>query len=105
MSGVASATVGYAVIALVVTVAAGILYVLHPARGTLLRTPAALSPPMVPATLAGAVPLVWFGLHTASLQRNGLPADPHVQMGHWATMAAMGFGLVLVGLLRRSRAS
>src|SRR5919201_6752558 len=36
LSGIVSATVGYGVIALVVAVAAGILYVLHPARGSLL---------------------------------------------------------------------
>jgi hypothetical protein len=46
---------------------------------------------------------VWFGLHAASLQRNGLPADPHVQMGHWATMCAMAIGIVLVGLLASAR--
>jgi hypothetical protein len=103
VSGVVSATTGYVVIALVVVVAAAILYVLHPARGTLLRTPGEPSPMMATAAVAGAVPLVWFGLTTARLQRDGPPADPHVQAGHWATMAAMAFALVLVGLLASLR--
>jgi hypothetical protein len=103
VSGVVSYTVGYVVIALVVAVAVAILFLLHPARGTLLRTPADPSQVMVAATLAGAVPLVWFGLTAARLQRDGPPADPHVQAGHWATMAAMAFGVVLVGLLASLR--
>jgi hypothetical protein len=53
--------------------------------------------------LAGSVPLVWFGLTMARLQRTGLPADPHVKGDHWANMAAMAFGLVITGLLASSR--
>jgi hypothetical protein len=103
VSGVASATVGYAVIALIVAITSAVLYALHPARGNLLRAAPNPSPLMAILVAAGAVPLVWFALTTARLQRDGIPSDPHVQMGHWATMAAMSFGLVVAGLLASAR--
>ena len=103
VSGIVSANGGYLLIALIVAVAAAILSALHPGRAALLRSARNLSPHMTAVALAGAVPLVWFGLTMAKLQRDGPPADPHVQMGHWATMAAMSFALVLVGLLASVR--
>ena len=99
----ASADSRYLLFAIVVTASAAILLALHPARAELIRP--ALSPSAVLATftLAGSVPLVWFGLTMARLQRTGLPADPHVKNDHWANMAAMAFALVLVGLLASVR--
>jgi hypothetical protein len=86
-----------------VTGMAAILLALHPARAEVLHPALNPSPVMGALALAGSVPLVWFGLSMARLQRTGLPADPHVKNDHWANMAAMAFGLVLVGLLASAR--
>jgi len=53
--------------------------------------------------VAGAVPLVGYALGQASLQRNGLPGDPHVDMGHYAGMAFMAIALVLCGAVAALR--
>jgi hypothetical protein len=102
-----SALVSFSVEYLITTAAVGlvavVLLALHPARTAVLRPRTNPSRPMVAFVAAATVPLVWFGLTAARLQRDGLPFDPHVQMGHWATMAAMAFGLVLVGLLASLR--
>jgi hypothetical protein len=98
-----SADTGYLFFGVVVIAAAAILLWLHPARAEVLRP--ALNPSLLMGSLvlAGSVPLVWFGLTGARLQRAGPPTDPHVSMDHWANMAAMTFGLVLTGLLASSR--
>jgi hypothetical protein len=93
----------YLFFAVVVAAGALILLALHPARADLFRSKLDPSPLMGAFVLAGSVPLVWFGLAMARLQRSGLPADPHVQNDHWANMAAMAFGLVLTGLLASLR--
>jgi hypothetical protein len=87
----------------IVAASAAILLAIHPARAELFRP--ALRPSGVLAALAvaGSVPLVWFGLTMARLQRTGLPVDPHVKNDHWANMAAMAFALVLLGLLASAR--
>jgi hypothetical protein len=86
-----------------VSVGAVILLVLHPARRELLH--AVLNPSAVMGALVigGSVPLVWFALTTARLQREGSSLDPHVSGDHWANMTAMAFGLLLVGLLASLR--
>jgi hypothetical protein len=86
-----------------VAVAAAIVLWVHPARGELLRSSLKPSPAMSAFVLLGAIPLVWFGLTMAGLQRTGFPSDPHVSMDHWANMAATAFGLCLTGLLACSR--
>jgi hypothetical protein len=98
-----SADPDYLIIAAVVALAAAILLALHPAREEVLRPKTRVSVPMSAFAVIGAVPLVWFGLTAARLQRNGSALDPHVKMDHWATMASMAFGLVLVGLLSSAR--
>jgi hypothetical protein len=103
LSGIVSADTAYLFIAAVLAVIAAILWALHPARDTILHASVNLSPAMAAVAIVGAVPLVWFALTAAGLQRNGSPADPHVQMDHWGAMAAMAFGLVLVGLLASAR--
>ena len=99
----ASADSRYLFFGIVVTASAGILLALHPARADLLRPTMSPSALLATFALAGSVPLVWFGLTMARLQRTGLPADPHVKNDHWANMAAMAFALVLVGLLASAR--
>ncbi len=80
-----------------------VLLGLHPRRSEVLRPALNPSPAMGVLALAGSVPLVWFGLSMARLQRTGFPADPHVSSDHWANVAAMAFGLVLIGLLSSVR--
>ena len=103
IAALASADARYLVFGLAVATAAAILLALHPTRAEVLRPAANPSPALAALAFVGSVPLVWFGLTMARLQRTGLPADPHVQMDHWATMAAMAFGLALTGLLASAR--
>ena len=99
----ASADSRYLLFGIVVIASAAILLALHPARAEVLRPTMSPSGLLATVALAGSVPLVWFGLTMARLQRTGLPADPHVKNDHWANMAAMAFALVLVGLLASAR--
>jgi hypothetical protein len=94
---------GYLVVAASIAVAAGVLLALHPDRSTVLHPVARPSRSLGALALAGSVPLVWYGLSAARLQRTGSPLDPHVAEGHWTTMAAMAFTLVLAGLLAAAR--
>jgi hypothetical protein len=103
LGGLVSADGNYLTLGLFVLAAAAILLALHPARGGVLRPSMRASPLMGALALAGSVPLVWFALTVARLQRAGPPTDPHVSGDHWANMSAMAFGLVLVGLLASAR--
>lgn len=103
IAALVSADVGYLILAAALLVASGILLPLHPKRGEILHPRTHLSTVMIAFVLAAAIPLVWFGLTAARLQRDGSPLDPHVEEGHWTTMAAMAFGLVAVGLLASAR--
>jgi hypothetical protein len=79
-----------------ITVAlAVVLVLLHPARPLLFRMGRTAPAPLVLATLA-AVPAVGFALSNASLQRNGMPMDPHIEMHHWTGMAAFALTLLVV---------
>ncbi len=98
-----SADGNYLVIGLIVAVIAAILLVVHPSRASVLHPAADPSPVLGTVAAVGAIPLVWFGLTMARLQRDGVPTDPHVKGDHWANMAAMAFGLALVGLLAAMR--
>jgi hypothetical protein len=100
-----SADGNYLVLGLIVAAAAaGILLAVHPSRVSVLRPAADPSPVLGTVAAVGAIPLVWFGLAMARLQRDGLLTDPHVKGDHWANMGAMAFGLALVGLLAAMRA-
>ena len=99
LAGAVAQAVGYVVIGIIVAAAAAILLALHPDRTGVLHPAARPSPVLGALAVVGSVPLIWYAVITAGLQRNGLPADPHVEQGHWVTMSAMAFGLVLVGLL------
>jgi hypothetical protein len=103
IAALVSADPGGLLFAAIVAVAASILLALHPARSEVLHPAPNPSAVMGLVALAGAVPLVWFGLTAARLQRDGPPADPHVKMEHWAVMASMAFALVLVGFLAAAR--
>lgn len=103
LAALISADHGYLAISGGLLVASAILLALHPDRAGILHPRWQLSPVMGVFTLAAAVPLVAAGLSWARLQRNGSPLDPHVNMGHWMTMASMAFGLVAVGLLASVR--
>lgn len=82
-----------------ITVAlAGVLFVLHPARPLILTMGRTAPLPLALAALA-ALPAIGFALSNASLQRNGPPMDPHVEMQHWTGMAAFGLTAVTVGLV------
>jgi hypothetical protein len=103
VAALASADSRYLLFGIVVTASAAILLALNPARAEVLRPTMSPSGLLATVALAGSVPLVWFGLTMAGLQRTGPPADPHVKNDHWANMAAMAFALVLVGLLASAR--
>lgn len=80
-----------------------ILLALHPARKEFFRGSGAVSLPLTVCTVIAAVPLVAYALDAASLQRNGIPSDPHVKDDHWTIMAAMAIGFVLCGFLAALR--
>jgi hypothetical protein len=104
IAALVSADVTYLLVfGLPVTAMAAVLLWLHPARGEVLHPAPDPSPVVGALALAGSVPLIWFGVTMAGLQRTGFPADPHVKADHWANMAAAAFGLVLVGLLASLR--
>jgi hypothetical protein len=103
IAGLVSADPRYLFFPIIVTAGAVILLALHPARATVFRPAPRPSPVMGAFVLVGAIPLVWFVLTMAKLQRAGPPSDPHVSGDHWANMAAMAFGLVLAGLLASFR--
>ena len=77
-----------------------ILFALHPFRSDVVRPQReGFSPVLLGLALVSAVPLLWFALTTARLQRDGLDADPHVQQGHWYVMATMAVAIVLTAAL------
>ena len=84
----------------IILVAYGILFALHPYRSALMHPEReGFSFVLLALTALGAVPLISYALTSARLQRNGLSVDPHVSMSHWALMASMAIGIVLVGFL------
>jgi hypothetical protein len=103
VAALVAADPGYLLFGVIMAVAAAILLALHPARSGVLHPVPHPSTIMGLVAFAGAVPLVWFGLTAARLQRDGAPVDPHVNMDHWAIMASMAFALVLVGFLAAAR--
>lgn len=94
---------GYVVIAAALLVMSGILFALLPQRDVILHPKIDPSPVMAGLVVLGAIPLLWFGVTAARMQRDGSPLDPHVQMSHWTTMSSMAFAIVAVGLLASAR--
>jgi hypothetical protein len=103
LAALVSADGNYPPLGLIVVAGAAILLAVHPSRKGIVHPAADPSPILGTFAAVGAIPLVWFGLTMARLQRDGLAADPHVQQDHWANMAGMAFGLALVGLLAAMR--
>jgi hypothetical protein len=96
----AISTSAFALAGVFIAVAYVILLALHPYRSELLHPQReGFSPVLMGLTIVGAIPLIWYALVVAKFQRDGVPADPHVNMDHWTTMAAMAIGIVLVGFL------
>jgi hypothetical protein len=88
---------------LVLVLALAILVAVHPVGLSLLRGTASVSRPLAAMAAVGAIPLLWFALTTARLQRTGPPTDLHVKGSHWTVMTAMLLGILLVALLASLR--
>jgi hypothetical protein len=88
---------------LIPIVALAILLAVHPAGTTLMKGQRSPRPVLATLAVAGAIPLTWFALTAARLQRTGFPSDPHVKQSHWTIMASMALAIVLVGLLASMR--
>ena len=100
IAGLMATDPGTGIFFFVIPVAAlAILVAVHPAGTSLMKGARSFSPLLALLAAAAAVPLVWFALTTARLQRTGPSQDPHVKMGHWTIMTAMLLGIVLVALL------
>jgi hypothetical protein len=105
VAALASGDPGYLVLSAALLAATAIVLVLYPARREVLRPRADLSRTLLTLVLIGSVPLLWYGLTAARLQRTGSVGDPHVAMSHWTTMASVAFGLIAVGALASLRVS
>jgi hypothetical protein len=98
--GGAISTSGFASVGVIVLVAYGILFAVHPYRSQLVRPQReGFSPVLMGLTVIVGIPLIWYALSMARFQREGVPIDPHVSMDHWTVMASMAIGIVLVALL------
>jgi hypothetical protein len=92
---------GGSLIALVIV---AILVVLYPGRSEVLRFRAPDSRiAIVPAV--SLIPGIAYALTQARLQRDGVSADPHVDLHHYSGMAAAVIGIALAGLAASMRAS
>jgi MFS family permease len=76
-----------------------VLGVYHPSRDRLLQAPERPIVPLLALAILAAIPLTMYAVEMAELQRNGLPADPHVAERHWSTMAAMALSIWFVAAL------
>lgn len=88
---------------LIPLVALAILVAVHPPGAALMRAEGSFSLLLALPAVAGAIPLTWFALTAAKLQRTGLANDPHVEQSHWTIMASMALAIVLVALLSAMR--
>ena len=99
IAGLLSLTV-FAVFGLFIAIPAAILLILHPYRSEILRPEReGFSATLMALTVLSAVPLVWLAVSMSEFQRTGVQSDPHVEEGHWFTMAAMALGILLTGAL------
>ncbi len=71
VGALASADPRFLVAGISIGIAALVLLAVHPSRSSVLRPSIDPSPTMATIALAGSVPLVWFGLSMAALQRRG----------------------------------
>jgi hypothetical protein len=75
-------------------VAIVVLFLLHPARPAVFDI-AGVDVPATILALAALVPASAYALTQSQLQRNGIPADPHVDFHHYSGMAAYVFAVPL----------
>jgi hypothetical protein len=71
-----------------------VLLLLHPARGAVVDV-AGVDIGGAVLALVALVPATAYALTQAELQRNGVPADPHVEFHHYSGMAAYVFAVPL----------
>lgn len=50
-------------------------------------------------TVAGAIPLIYYAYDQIQRHRLAPPGDEHAELDHWAAMAALAAGIVVMGLL------
>jgi hypothetical protein len=81
-----------------------ILIALHPARSSLLRIDG-IETATAFLALVALVPAIAFSLTQAELQRNGLTADPHVELHHYSGMASYALSLPLAAFAAALRVS
>lgn len=79
------------------------LAALHPARAELLKAGQRPSRLLGAMALAGAIPLTWFALDQAALQRSSVVADAHGTEAHYAGMAATALVFAVVALVASLR--
>ena len=85
--------------ALIVAVVVVVITALHPARDRVLRPPLSPSGVLLVFPLLALIPAVGYALGQASLQRNGLPGDPHIDMHHYSGQVSTALGIVAVSAL------
>ena len=71
-----------------------VLFLLHPARPAVFDI-AGVDLPATILALAALIPASAYALTQSELQRNGVPADPHVDFHHYSGMAAYVFAVPL----------
>lgn len=54
---------------------------------------------LVAWTVAGAIPLLFYAYDQIQRHRLAPPGDEHAELDHWAAMAALAAGIVVLGLL------
>jgi hypothetical protein len=100
IGGAIATSSGGATFGVILLVVYAIVFALHPHRALLTHPPReGFSALLMGLTVAAAIPLLWFASSAASLQRNGIPLDPHVKNDHWTLMASMAIAIVLVAFL------
>jgi hypothetical protein len=83
--------------ALIIGVGAGILLVLHPARGEFLQWSGGVSPALLTMALLGAVPLITYALSIGEQARR-LTGPPHHVL-RLSTMAALAIAILFTAIL------
>jgi hypothetical protein len=88
---------------IVLLAAVGVLVILHPARGELIRPGSGFSAPLASLVVPVAIPMVGYVLSMATQARDLVGPPHHIQ--RLSTMAAMAIAIILVGLLAAFRTS
>jgi hypothetical protein len=81
--------------------ALGVLWVLHPARGELLRPVVRISPLLVVIALVGAIPLIVYALNMGAAAKELTGPPHHIQRLSW--MAGLAVAIELTALLAALR--